>query len=57
VTDKKKKKSKKSKVPSGKIKCPDCEKVIEEGLTFCPECGNRIPPWAKFNQDSSPGIL
>ena len=57
MTDKKKKKSKKSKIPSGKIKCPDCEKVIEEGLTFCPECGNRIPPWAKFNQDSSPGIL
>lgn len=57
MTDKKKQKSKKSKVPSGKIKCPDCEKVIEEGLTFCPDCGNRIPPWAKFNQDSSPGIL
>ena len=57
MTNKKKKKSKKSKVPRGKIKCPDCEKVIEEGLTFCPDCGNRIPPWAKFNQDSSPGIL
>ena len=57
MTDKKKQKSKKSKVPSGKIKCPGWEKVIEEGLTFCPDCGNRIPPWAKFNQDSSPGIL
>jgi len=44
---KKKKKTKKSKVPSGKIKCPDCEKIIEEGLTFCPECGKRFLPAEK----------
>ena len=57
MANKKKKKSKKSKLPSGKIKCPACEQIIEEGLIFCPECGNRIPPWAKFNPDSTPGIL
>ncbi|MFX1258413.1 MAG: hypothetical protein ACFFAN_11175, partial [Promethearchaeota archaeon] len=26
-------------VPEGKIRCPDCKEIIEEGLTFCPECG------------------
>jgi hypothetical protein len=38
-----------SDAPAGKIKCPNCKKVIEEGLTFCPECGNRIPEFLRFN--------
>ena len=51
MTKDKNKKSKKS--LAGKIKCPDCKEIIDEGLIFCPECGNRVPPWARFNPDSS----
>lgn len=39
-------------VPQGKIKCPECKKIIEEGLTFCPECGNRIPEFLKYNPNN-----
>ncbi|MFX0059238.1 MAG: zinc ribbon domain-containing protein [Candidatus Hodarchaeota archaeon] len=34
---------------SGKIKCPECNKIIDEGLTFCPECGARIPEFLRYN--------
>ncbi|MBD3342189.1 MAG: hypothetical protein GF353_24015 [Candidatus Lokiarchaeota archaeon] len=51
------KKSKISEIPSGKIKCPDCNKLIDEGLTFCPECGNRIPEFLRFNPNSTTGNL
>ena len=33
----------------GKIKCPNCHKTIREGLTFCPECGDRIPEFLRYN--------
>jgi hypothetical protein len=35
--------------PPGKIKCPTCYKIINEGLAFCPECGNRIPEFLQRN--------
>jgi ribosomal protein L32 len=49
----KKKKSKKAEGLAepliGQIKCPSCRKLIQEGLTFCPECGNRIPEFLRYN--------
>ncbi|MFX0188546.1 MAG: zinc ribbon domain-containing protein [Candidatus Hodarchaeota archaeon] len=48
---------KKSKIPDGKIKCPECNQIIDEGLTFCPECGKRIPEYFRFNPDSTVGNL
>jgi rRNA maturation endonuclease Nob1 len=33
----------------GQIKCPSCRKLIQEGLTFCPECGDRIPEFLRYN--------
>jgi len=33
----------------GKISCPNCRKMIEEGLSFCPECGDRIPEFLRYN--------
>ncbi|TFG22720.1 MAG: zinc ribbon domain-containing protein [Promethearchaeota archaeon] len=33
----------------GKISCPNCRKQIQEGLTFCPECGERIPEFLRYN--------
>ena len=33
----------------GKIKCPNCRKLIREGLAFCPECGDRIPEFLRYN--------
>lgn len=33
----------------GQIKCPSCRKAIQEGLTFCPECGDRIPEFLRYN--------
>ncbi len=35
--------------PAGKIKCPQCKKIIAEGSVFCPECGERIPAFYRFN--------
>ncbi len=32
-----------------KINCPNCKKIIDEGLSFCPECGERIPEFLRFN--------
>jgi rRNA maturation endonuclease Nob1 len=57
LTSKKKKSTKKNKIPEGKIKCPECNSTIEEGLIFCPECGNRLPPWARFNPDSTSHMM
>ena len=37
-----KSKKKGSKNLSGKIKCPNCKEIIDEGSTFCPECGERL---------------
>jgi len=48
---------KKSKIPKGKIKCPQCNQIIDEGLTFCPECGSRIPEFLRYNPDSTVGTL
>ncbi len=42
-----------SDVPSSKIQCPECKKLIDEGLAFCPECGSRIPEFLRFNPTSS----
>jgi len=36
----------------GKINCPKCRKAINEGLTFCPECGERIPEFLRYNAPS-----
>ncbi len=38
--------------PQGKIKCPECKKIINEGLTFCPECGNRIPEFFRYHLET-----
>ncbi len=40
-------------LPVGKIKCPECSKIIDEGLSFCPECGNRIPEFLRFGPKPS----
>ena len=48
--------AKKIKNPKGKIKCPECNELIDEGLVFCPECGVRIPEFLRFNPDSSHGV-
>ncbi|MHA1148869.1 MAG: zinc ribbon domain-containing protein [Promethearchaeota archaeon] len=40
-------------LPENKIQCPDCKKIIDEGLSFCPECGTRIPDFLKFGPTSS----
>lgn len=40
-------------VPSRKIQCPECKKLIDEGLAFCPECGSRIPEFLRFNPNES----
>ncbi|MHA1669058.1 MAG: DUF7575 domain-containing protein [Promethearchaeota archaeon] len=37
---------------AGKINCPKCRKAIDEGLTFCPECGERIPEFLRYNAPS-----
>ncbi|MBY9004088.1 MAG: zinc ribbon domain-containing protein [Candidatus Lokiarchaeota archaeon] len=37
---------------AGKINCPKCRKSIDEGLTFCPECGERIPEFLRYNAPS-----
>jgi len=42
--------------PSSKIQCPECKKLIDEGLAFCPECGIRIPEFLRFNPNS-PRVL
>ncbi len=39
-------------VPIRKIQCPECKKLIDEGLAFCPECGSRIPEFLRFNPNS-----
>lgn len=39
--------------PPGKIRCPSCKKVIEEGTVFCPECGHRIPEYYRYNPNSN----
>ena len=31
-----------SAIPEGKIKCPQCSEIIDDKLTFCPECGIRF---------------
>ncbi len=36
-------------VLKGNIACPNCKKVIDEGLAFCPECGARIPEFLRYN--------
>lgn len=36
-------------IPSRKIQCPECKKLIDEGLAFCPECGVRIPEFLRYN--------
>ena len=41
------------KIPPGKIKCKSCNEIIDEGLTFCPECGNRIPEFERYNPNYS----
>jgi hypothetical protein len=33
----------------GKISCPKCKRLIDEGLSFCPECGERIPEFLRYN--------
>ncbi|MEJ2296454.1 MAG: zinc ribbon domain-containing protein, partial [Candidatus Lokiarchaeota archaeon] len=33
----------------GKITCPNCKKWIDEGLSFCPDCGERIPEFLRYN--------
>jgi len=38
-----------------KIKCPECKRLIDEGLIFCPECGSRIPEFLRFNPNSPSG--
>ncbi len=43
-------------VPVSKIQCPECKKLIDEGLAFCPECGSRIPEFLRFNPNS-PRVL
>ena len=40
-------------VPEGKIPCPTCHSVIDEGLAFCPECGDRIPEFLRMSPGSS----
>lgn len=37
-----------SAAPPGRIFCPECKKVIEEGSIFCPECGTRIPRYLRY---------
>lgn len=39
-------------LPAGKIKCPGCRRIIDEGLSFCPECGDRIPEFLRFGPTS-----
>ena len=36
---------------SKKISCPECRKLIDEGLAFCPECGIRIPEFLRYNHN------
>ena len=48
---------KKEKLEPGKIICQSCHKIINEGLTFCPECGERIPEFLRFNPNSSSGLF
>ena len=43
-------------IPINKITCPDCKKLINKGLTFCPECGARIPEFLRFNPNSPRGL-
>lgn len=43
-------------VPISKIQCPECKRLIDEGLAFCPECGIRIPEFLRFNPNS-PRVL
>lgn len=31
------------------MSCPNCKKIIDEGLSFCPECGERIPEFLRYN--------
>ncbi|MEE9376418.1 MAG: zinc ribbon domain-containing protein [Candidatus Lokiarchaeia archaeon] len=38
--------------PVNKIQCPECKRLIDEGLAFCPECGSRIPEFLRFNPNS-----
>ncbi len=38
-----------SQAPTGRIYCPECKKVIEEGSIFCPECGTRIPRYLRYH--------
>lgn len=42
--------------PEGKIKCPKYKKVIDEGLTFCPECGARIPEFLRYHPETTSSI-
>ncbi|MFX1572541.1 MAG: hypothetical protein ACFFB0_07320 [Promethearchaeota archaeon] len=43
-------------IVNNKITCPECKKVINEGLAFCPECGSRIPEFMRFNPNSARGL-
>jgi len=43
-------------IASNKITCPECKKIINEGLAFCPECGSRIPEFMRFDPDSARGL-
>ena len=45
-----------SDISGSKIQCPECKKLIDEGLGFCPECGSRIPEFLRFNP-TSPKVL
>jgi hypothetical protein len=35
---------------AGKIRCPECKKIIAEGSAFCPECGFHIPRFLRMKE-------
>lgn len=45
----KKKPLKAENIPEGKIQCPECYSILQEGLSFCPECGIRIPEFYRYH--------
>ena len=45
--------TKKSKFIEGQIKCPICKELIDENLTFCPECGSRIEISQRYTPSST----
>ena len=36
-------------IPSNKIKCPECKKEIDRGLTCCPDYGVSIPKFLRYH--------